>query len=207
MYALSSSRPRASRSLVPQMSQIEMDVKNALHRMMFAIGNGDIDTYRQIVDVEFPKQLKPRMSTSYHKLLKEYIHPRDGSDFQDMTPLQAAVFSGKPELVDLVLQLHNDIEYATPENKTARDMADVFIANSKTPEQAAPFKAIKKSLLLNGAKPKMVSTIMGKKLAFAENKEAVNEYKRVSNTINSIYRNSRKGRKTRKSRKNKTRRA
>ena len=214
MYALSSSRPRASRSLAPQMSQIEMEVNDALNRMMFAIGNGDVATYRQIVDVEFPKQLKPRMSTSYHKLLKEYIHPRDGSDFQDMTPLQAAVFSGKPELVDLVLQLHNDIEYATPgviheilENKTARGMADVFIANSKTPEQAAPFKAIKKSLLLNGAKPKMVSTIMGKKLAFPENKANVNEYKRVSNTINSIYRNSRKGRKTRKSRKNKTRRA
>ena len=212
MYALSSSRPRASRSLAPQMSQIEMDVKNALNRMMFAIGNGDIATYRQIVDVEFPKQLKPRMDTSYHKLLSKYIHPMDGSDFQDMTPLQAAVFSGKPELVDLVLQLHNDIEYSTPgviheilENKTARGMADVFIANSKTPEQAAPFKAIKKSLLLNGAKPKMVSTIMGKKLAFPENKANVNEYKRVSNTINSIYRNSRKGRKTRKSRKNKTR--
>jgi hypothetical protein len=99
MYALSSSRPRASRSLAPQMSQIEMDVKNALHRMMFAIGNGDIATYRQIVDVEFPKQLKPRMSTSYHKLLKEYIHPRDGSDFQDA--LRAAYYPTIDSLITL----------------------------------------------------------------------------------------------------------
>ena len=158
--------------------------------------------------MEFPKQLKPRMSSSYHKLLKEYNHPRDGSDFQDMTPLQAAVFSGSPEMVDEVLQLHNDIEYSTPgviheilENKTARGMADVFIAQSKTEEQAAPFRAIKKSLLLNGAKPKMVTTIMGKKLAFAENKANVNEFKRMTNVVSDIYRNSRKGRKAGKARK------
>jgi len=183
------------------MSDIEMDIQDALNRMMFAIGSGDLAAYKQIVDVEFPKQLKPRMSTSYHKLLSEYIQPRDRSDFQDMTPLQAAVFSGNPQMVEEVLQLHNDMEYKTPgviheilENKTARGMADVFIAESKTPEQAAPFKAIKKILLLNGAKPKMVTTITGKKLAFAENKEAVNEFKRVSNAINGIYRNSRKNR-------------
>ena len=79
-------------------------------------------------------------------------------------------------------------------------MADVFIANSKTPEQAAPYKAIKKILLLNGAKPKMITTITGKKLAFPENKANVNEY----------MRGSKKGRKSRKAkncRKNKTRRA
>jgi len=195
-------RGRARPSTSTQMSDIEMEIQYALNRMMFAIRNGDLAAYKQIVDVEFPNQLKPHMNTNYHKLLSEYIHPRDRTDVQDMTPLQAAVFSGNPQMVEEVLKLHNDMEYKTPgviheiiENKTARGMADVFIAESNTPEQAAPFKAIKKILLLNGAKPKMVTTLTGKKLAFAENKEAVNEFKRVANTISNIYRNSRKNRK------------
>ena len=121
-----------------------------------------------------------------------------------MTPLQAAVFSGNPEMVELVLQLGNDMEYKSDdvihpiiENKTARGMADVFIANSTSPEQAAPYKAIKKLLLRNGAKPKMVTGITGKRFAFPENKANVNEYKRVANRLS---------RKSKKTRKNKTRR-
>jgi hypothetical protein len=186
------------------MSNIEMEIQDTLNRMVYAISTGDIASYRQIVHEEFPK-LEPRMGSSYRTLLKEYIHPRDRTDFQDMTPLQVAVYSGSPEMVNEVLQLANDLEYASPgviheilENKTARGMADVFIEHSTTEEQAAPFRAIKKLLLLNGAKPKMVTTIMGKKLAFPENKANVNEYQRVSN--------SRKGRKSRKNKSRKNRR-
>lgn len=198
-------RPAARRAAPrPQISQFEMELQDGLNSMVFAIASGDVAAYKQIVGVEFPVKFKPRMGTSYNNLLSDYIHPRDRSDFQDMTPLQIAVYSGNPEMVAEVLQLGNDIEYSTPgviheilENKTARGMADVFIAESTTPEQAAPFKAIKKLLLLHGAKPKMVTTIMGKKLAFPENKANVNEYKRVTTTVT----NSRKRRKSRKERK------
>ena len=199
--------PVRSSYVPPKKSQIEIDLDNALFRMMEAIGSGDIQAYKQIVNVEFPVKFNPRMRISYRELLKDYIHPYDNSDWTYMTPLQAAVFSGNPEMVEEVLQLGNDMEYKSDDvihpiiqNKTARGMTDVFIAESKTPEQAAPYKAIKKILLLNGAKPKMITTITGKKLAFPENKANVNEY----------MRGSKKGRKSRKAkncRKNKTRRA
>ena len=209
MYAQSShSRPSRQARIK---SQIEIDVENALDRMMFAIGSGDIQTYKQIVNVEFPVKFKPRMTISYHELLKNYIHPYNSGTFTYMTPLQAAVFSGNPEMVEEVLQLGNDMEYKSDDvihpiiqNKTARGMADVFIANSQTPEQSAPYKAIKKILLQNGAKPKMITTMLGKKLAFPENKANVNEFMRSSHTANGNYGKSRKNR---KSRKNKTRRA
>ena len=205
MYALSShSRPSSQASVRPQ---IELDLDNALDRMMYAIGSGDIQAYKQILNVEFPVTLEPRMTISYHKLLKNYIHPYNSGTFTYMTPLQAAVFSGNPEMVKEVLQLGNDMEYKSDDvihpiiqNKTARGMADVFIAESKTPEQAAPYKAIKKILLLNGAKPKTITTITGKKLAFPENKANINEYMRGS-------KKGRKSRKAKTSRKNKTRRA
>lgn len=206
MYALSS-HSRASRQASVR-PQIELDLENALDRMMYAIGSGDIQAYKQIVNVEFPVTLKPRMTISYHALLKNYIHPYNSGTFTYMTPLQAAVFSGNPEMVKEVLQLGNNMEYKSDDvihpiiqNKTARGMADVFIAESKTPEQAAPYKAIKKILLQNGAKPKTITTMMGKKLAFPENKANVNEYMRTAVK-------TRKNRKARKStRKNKTRRA
>ena len=204
-------RPTARRALAPRkMSQIEMDVSDALNRMIFAIGDGDLARYKQIVNIEFPTKLGPRIEQGYRPLLQDYVHRRDGSDFQDMTPLQAAVFSGSPEMVEEVLKLGNDLEYSTPgviheiiENKTARGMADLFIAKSTTPEQAAPYRAIKKLLLLRGAKPKMVTTIMGKKLAFPENKVNINEYKRGVEMMNRMFGKSqtRKGRKTRKARK------
>lgn len=214
MYALSS-HSRASRQASVR-PQIELDLENALDRMMYAIGSGDIQAYKQIVNVEFPVTLKPRMTISYHALLKNYIHPYNSGTFTYMTPLQAAVFSGNPEMVKEVLQLGNNMEYKSDDvihpiiqNKTARGMADVFIAESKTPEQAAPYKAIKKILLINGAKPKMVTTMLGKKLAFPENKANVNEFMRGSSAINGNYgkaRKSRKNRKSKKTRENKTRR-
>lgn len=187
----------------PSRPQIEIDVRDALFDMMEAIGTGNIPAYKQIVDIEFPVNLQPRMAKDYRTILKYYAHEMDGSQLQAMTPLQAAVYSGNPEMVKLVLQLGNDMEYYTDsvkhailEDKTARGMADVFIVHSTSQEQAAPYRAIKKILLLNGAKPKTITTMTGKKLAFPENKANVNEYKRVS-TIG----NSRKTRKTRKSKK------
>jgi cobalamin biosynthesis Co2+ chelatase CbiK len=184
----------------PSRPQIEIDVRDALFDMMEAIGTGNITAYKQIVDVEFPLNLQPRMTKDYRTILKYYAHEMDGADLQAMTPLQAAVYSGNPEMVKEVLKLENDMEYYTDslkhsiiQDKTARGMADVFIAHSTSPEQAAPYRAIKKILLLNGAKPKIITTMTGKKLAFPENKANVNEYKRLSGK-------TRKVRKTRKTR-------
>jgi len=185
----------------PSRPQIEIDVRDALFDMMEAIGSGNIPAYKQIVDVEFPVNLQPRMTKDYRTILKYYAHEMDGSQLQAMSPLQAAVYSGNPEMVKEVLKLENDIEYYTDsvkhailENKTARGMADVFIEHSTSQEQAAPYRAIKKILLLNGAKPKTVTTLTGKKLAFPENKANVNEYKRLSGKT----RKARKARKTRR---------
>jgi cobalamin biosynthesis Co2+ chelatase CbiK len=184
----------------PSRPQIEIDVRDALFDMMEAIGTGNIPAYKQIVDVEFPVNLQPRMTKDYRTILKYYAHEMDGSQLQAMTPLQAAVYSGNPEMVKEVLKLENDMEYYTDslkhsiiQDKTARGMADVFIAHSTSQEQAAPYRAIKKILLLNGAKPKTLTTMTGKKLAFPENKANVNEYKRLSGK-------TRKVRKTRKTR-------
>lgn len=185
----------------PSRPQIEIDVRNALFDMMEAIGTGNIPAYKQIVDVEFPVNLQPRMTKDYRTILKYYAHEMDGSQLQAMTPLQAAVYSGNPEMVKEVLKLNNDMEYYTDslkhsiiQDKTARGMADVFIAHSTSPEQAAPYRAIKKILLLNGAKPKTLTTMTGKKLAFPENKANVNEYKRLSGKT----RKTRKAQKTRR---------
>jgi len=185
----------------PSRPQIEIDVRDALFDMMEAIGSGNIPAYKQIVDVEFPVNLQPRMTKDYRTILKYYAHEMDGSQLQAMSPLQAAVYSGNPEMVKEVLKLENDIEYYTDsvkhailENKTARGMADVFIEHSTSQEQAAPYRAIKKILLLNGAKPKTVTTMTGKKLVFPENKANVNEYKRLSGKT----RKARKARKTRR---------
>jgi len=196
----------------PSRPQIEIDVRNALFDMMEAIGTGNIPAYKQIVDVEFPVNLQPRMTKDYRTILKYYAHGMDGSQLQAMTPLQAAVYSGNPEMVKLVLQLGNDMEYYTDsvkhailENKTARGMADVFIAHSTSQEQAAPYRAIKTILLRSGAKPKTFTTMTGSKLAFPENKANVNEYKRISTMVKNTYRNrpaaaaaARKTRKTRR---------
>ena len=187
----------------PSRPQIEIDVRDALFNMMEAIGTGNVAAYKQIVDVEFPTKLQPRMTKDHRTLLKYYAHEMDGAQLQAMTPLQAAVFSGNPEMVKEVLKLGNNLEYYTDsvkhdilEDKTARGMADVFIAKSTSPEQAAPYRAIKTILLRSGAEPKTVTTWKGTKLAFRENKANVNEYKRISGKT----RKARKAKKTRKAR-------
>ena len=202
-FAAFGHRPQRKYASAPSRPQIEIDVRDALFNMMEAIGTGNVAAYKQIVDVEFPVNLQPRMTKDHRTILKYYAHEMDGANLQAMTPLQAAVFSGNPEMVKEVLKLGNDLEYYTDsvkhdiiENKTARGMADVFIAKSTSPEQAAPYRAIKTILLRSGAKPKTVTTMTGTKLAFPENKANVNEYKRSSGKT----RKARKGKKTRKAR-------
>ena len=202
-FAAFGHRHQRKHASAPSRPQIEIDVRDALFNMMEAIGTGNVAAYKQIVDVEFPVNLQPRMTKDHRTILKYYAHEMDGANLQAMTPLQAAVFSGNPEMVKEVLKLGNDLEYYTDsvkhdiiENKTARGMADVFIAKSTSPEQAAPYRAIKTILLRSGAKPKTVTTMTGTKLAFPENKANVNEYKRSSGKT----RKARKGKKTRKAR-------
>jgi hypothetical protein len=94
--------------------------------------------------------------------------------------------------------------------KTPRQIADVLLLRYNTPEKGSEmFKAVKRVLLRRGAKPKMKTTIMGKKLAFNENAANVQYYKNATATVNRLLSQSqtRKGRKSRKTRKNKTRRA
>ena len=97
--------------------------------------------------------------------------------------------------------------------KTPRGIADVLLARYNTPEKGSEmFKAVKSVLLRRGAKPKMKTTIMGKKLAFPENAANVQYYKNAVASLNRMLgppmsRKSRKNRKVRKTRKNKTRRA
>jgi hypothetical protein len=84
----------------------------------------------------------------------------------------------------------------------------VLLLRYNTPEKGSEmFKAVKRVLLRRGAKPKMKTTIMGKKLAFPENAANVQYYKNATATLNRMLGapQSRKGRKTRKTRK--TRRA
>jgi len=93
--------------------------------------------------------------------------------------------------------------------KTPRQIADVLLLRYNTPEKGSEmFKAVKRVLLRRGAKPKMKTTIMGKKLAFPENAANVQYYKNATATLNRIMSQSQSRKnKTRKTRKNKTRRA
>jgi len=191
-------------------------MKDAFYRMMTAVIEGDVDTYKQWIEVEFPEKLIPIYNDAERDPdyeLKIYHHyPNDGSLFEGMTPLQAAVFSGNPEMVREVLKLGSNLEttYSNisgkqriPElqGKTARGFADLFIANSKTSEQAAPYKEIKKILLQNGAKPKTVTSITGTRLAFPENQVNINVYKRsLTGKVPVFKKRTRKNRKTRKMR-------
>jgi hypothetical protein len=90
-----------------------------------------------------------------------------------------------------------DPEYA---KKTPRGLADVLIARSNTPEAIAVFKAIKSLLLKRGAKPKMKTTLTGKKLAFPENAADVQYYKNAVAMVNRMFplETSSKSRKNRK---------
>jgi len=156
---------------------------------------------------------------SIRTFLQKYIHPMDGSDFQGMTLLHVAVLTGEPDIVNEALTFGIDLETLSgatldPEfaQKTPRGLADVLIVRSKIPEAIAVFKAIKSILLQRGAKPKMKTTIMGKKLAYPENAANVQTYKNAVAALNRMLgppmsRKSRKNRKAKKTRKNKTRRA
>lgn len=156
---------------------------------------------------------------SIRSFLQKYIHPMDGSDFQGMTLLHIAVLTGEPDIVNETLTFGIDLETLSgatldPEfvQKTPRGLADVMIVRSKIPEAITVFKTIKSILLQRGAKPKMKTTIMGKKLAYPENAANVQTYKNAVAALNRMLgppmsRKSRKNRKARKTRKNKTRRA
>jgi hypothetical protein len=149
--------------------------------------------------------------------LTTYIHPQDGSMYQGMNPLHLAVLTGNPVMVEEAMYFGADLETPSgatldPElaQKTPRQIADVLLLRYNTPEKGSEmFKAVKRVLLRRGAKPKMKTTITGRKLAFPENAANVQYYKNATAMVNRLLSQSqsRKGRKTRKTRKNKTRRA
>ena len=145
---------------------------------------------------------------------QNYLYPADGSEFQQLSLLHVAVLTGDIAMVEEVMRMGVPLEKLTGntldkdfKNKTARGLADILIARSKTPQEAENFKAIKSLLLKRGAHPKMITTITGRKLAFPENAENVQYYKNATAELNRIMSKvqTRKGRKSRKTRK--TRRA
>jgi hypothetical protein len=149
------------------------------------------------------------------QFLTTYIHPQDGSEYQGMNPLHLAVLTGNPAMVEEAMYFGADLE--TPSGatldpklaqKTPRQIADVLLLRYNTPEKGSEmFKAVKRVLLRRGAKPKMKTTVRGRKLAFNENAANVQYYKNATAELNRIMSKvqTRKGRKARKMRK--TRRA
>jgi len=190
----------------------------AMKKIMDIIASGDVE------GLKVARQNTFKLRNNVEKLgyaglrpfLSTYIHPQDGSEYQGMNPLHLAVLRGSPEMVEEAMYFGADLETPSgatldPElaQKTPRQIADVLLLRSyNTPEKGRMFKAVKSVLLRRGAKPKMKTTIMGKKLAFNENKANVQYYKNATATLNRMLGapQSRKGRKTRKTRKNKTRR-
>lgn len=190
----------------------------AMKQIMDIIASGDVE------GLKVARQNTFKLRNNVEKLgyaglrpfLSTYIHPQDGSEYQGMNPLHLAVLRGSPEMVEEAMYFGADLETPSgatldPElaQKTPRQIADVLLLRSyNTPEKGRMFKAVKSVLLRRGAKPKMKTTIMGKKLAFNENKANVQYYKNATATLNRMLGapQSRKGRKTRKTRKNKTRR-
>ena len=142
------------------------------------------------------------------QFLTTYIHPQDGSEYQGMNPLHLAVLTGNPAMVEEAMYFGADLETPSgatldPElaQKTPRQIADVLLLRYNTPEKGSEmFKAVKRVLLRRGAKPKMKTTITGRKLAFPENAANVQYYKNATATVNRLLSQSqtRKGRKTRK---------
>ena len=190
----------------------------AMKKIMDIIASGDVE------GLKVARQNTFKLRNNVEKLgyaglrpfLSTYIHPQDGSEYQGMNPLHLAVLRGSPEMVEEAMYFGADLE--TPSGatldpklaqKTPRQIADVLLLRSyNTPEKGRMFKAVKSVLLRRGAKPKMKTTIMGKKLAFNENKANVQYYKNATATLNRIMSQSQSRKnKTRKSRKNKTRRA
>jgi hypothetical protein len=143
------------------------------------------------------------------QFLTTYIHPQDGSEYKGMNPLHLAVLTGNPAMVEEAMYFGADLETPSgatldPElaQKTPRQIADVLLLRYNTPEKGSEmFKAVKRVLLRRGAKPKMKTTITGRKLAFPENAANVQYYKNATATVNRLLSQSRKGRKTRKTRK------
>ena len=190
----------------------------AMKQIMDIIVSGDIE------GLKVARQNTFKLRNNVEKLgyaglrpfLSTYIHPQDGSEYQGMSPLHLAVLRGSPEMVEEAMYFGTDLETPSgatldPElaQKTPRQIADVLLLRYNTPEKGSEmFKAVKRVLLRRGAKPKMKTTIMGKKLAFPENAANVQYYKNATATLNRIMSQSQSRKnKTRKSRKNKTRRA
>jgi len=190
----------------------------AMKQIMDIIVSGDIE------GLKVARQNTFKLRNNVEKLgyaglrpfLSTYIHPQDGSEYQGMNPLHLAVLTGSPEMVEEAMYFGTDLETPSgatldPElaQKTPRQIADVLLLRYNTPEKGSEmFKAVKRVLLRRGAKPKMKTTIMGKKLAFPENAANVQYYKNATATLNRIMSQSQSRKnKTRKTRKNKTRRA
>jgi hypothetical protein len=189
----------------------------AMKQIMDIIVNGDVE------GLKVARRNTGKLRGNVEKLgypgirqfLTTYIHPRDGSEYQGMNPLHLAVLTGNPAMVEEAMYFGADLETPSgatldPElaQKTPRQIADVLLLRYNTPEKGSEmFKAVKRVLLRRGAKPKMKTTIMGKKLAFPENAENVQYYKNATAELNRIMSKvqTRKGRKARKMRK--TRRA
>ena len=141
---------------------------------------------------------------------QNYLYPADGSEFQQLSLLHVAVLTGDIAMVEEVMRMGVPLEKLTGNTldkgyrkRTARGLADVLIERSKTPEEAANFKAIKKLLLQRGAQPKTVTTWKGTKLVFPENAADVQYYKNATAELNRMFplQKSRKNRKAKKTRK------
>ena len=200
------------------MSNVSSAPMVAMKQIMDIIVSGDIE------GLKVARQNTFKLRNNVEKLgyaglrpfLSTYIHPQDGSEYQGMNPLHLAVLKGNPAMVEEAMYFGADLETPSgatldPElaQKTPRQIADVLLLRYNTPEKGSEmFKAVKRVLLRRGAKPKMKTTIMGKKLAFPENAANVQYYKNATATLNRIMSQSQSRKnKTRKTRKNKTRRA
>jgi len=191
----------------------------AMKQIMDIIVNGDVE------GLKVARRNTGKLRGNVEKLgyaglrpfLTTYIHPQDGSEYQGMNPLHLAVLTGNPAMVEEAMYFGADLETPSgatsdPElaQKTPRQIADVLLLRYNTPEKGSEmFKAVKRVLLRRGAKPKMKTTITGRKLAFPENAANVQYYKNATAMLNRIMSQpqTRKGRKSKKARKNKTRRA
>lgn len=189
----------------------------AMKKLIDTIAFGTVDELRAATNSLYKisvNDVKQMGYDSIRSFLQKYIHPMDGSQFQGMTLLHIAVLTGEPDIVNETLTFGIDLETLSgatldPEfaQKTPRGLADVLIVSSKIPEAIAVFKTIKSILLQRGAKPKMKTTITGKKLAFPENAANVQTYKNAVAAVNRMLgspmsRKDRKARKNRKTRKN-----
>ena len=185
----------------------------AMKQIMDIIVSGDVE------GLKVARQNTFKLRSNVEKLgyaglrpfLSTYIHPQDGSEYQGMSPLHLAVLRGSPEMVEEAMYFGTDLETPSgatldPElaQKTPRQIADVLLLRYNTPEKGSEmFKAVKRVLLRRGAKPKMKTTMRGRKLAFNENAANVQYYKNATAMINRMFGKpqSRKGRKSKKTRK------